>query len=89
MQLEEGLQNAMTNKLKDRRHKLEIYIEKMKGLSPLEKLSQGFSYVKAADGKSLKSIAQVKVGDTLQIQVTDGRIIAEVTDKEADYVTRG
>ena len=89
MQLEEGLQNAMTNVLKDRRHKLEIYIEKMKGLSPLEKLSQGFSYVKASDGKSLKSISQVEAGDILQIQVTDGRITAQVTDKEADYVNRG
>lgn len=89
IQLEEDLQNVMSGKLRDRRHKLEIYIEKMKGLSPLEKLNQGFSYVKAPDGKSLKSISQVTKGDTLQIQVTDGCIHATVTDKEADYVTRG
>ena len=89
LQLEESLQNAMNSILIDRRHKLEIYIEKMKGLSPLEKLNQGFSYVKSPDGKGLKSISQVKVGDTLQIHVTDGKITAKVTEKEADYVTRG
>lgn len=89
IQLEENLQNAMSRKLQDRRHKLEIYIEKMKGLSPLEKLNQGFSYVKAPDGKSLRQTSQVKVGDTVQIHVTDGRIYAKVTDKEADDVTRG
>lgn len=89
LQLEENLQNAMNSILIDRRHKLEIYIEKMKGLSPLEKLNQGFSYVKSPDGKGLKSISQVKVGDTLQIHVTDGKITAKVTEKEADYVTRG
>ena len=89
IQLEENLQNAMSRKLQDRRHKLEIYIEKMKGLSPLEKLNQGFSYVKAPDGKSLRHTSQVKVGDTVQIHVIDGRIYAKVTDKEADDVTRG
>ena len=89
IQLEENLQNAMSGIIRDRRHKLDIYIEKMKGLSPLEKLNQGFSYVKCPDGKSLRSISQVDAGDILEIQVTDGRIQAKVTDKEADYVTRG
>lgn len=61
-----------------RRHALELYVEKMKGLSPLEKLSSGFSYVEDAEGRNVRSVEQVCVGDQLDIQVQDGKIQVEV-----------
>lgn len=51
IQLEERLENRMQTILRDRRHTLALYIERMKAVSPLEKLNSGFSYVEAADGK--------------------------------------
>ena len=42
------LQVLMREKYRDSRHRMQIYIEKLKGLSPLEKLGQGYSYT--ADG---------------------------------------
>ena len=56
--------------------KQRLYIERMKGLSPLDKLNQGFSYVENEAHKAVTSISQVKSGETLLIQVSDGTIEA-------------
>ncbi len=82
LKLEEKLQDSMQQKLRLNRHKLEIYIERLKGLSPLDKLNQGFSYVSDEEGKNVRKISQVQPGDDIRIQVTDGRIYAKVTRKE-------
>lgn len=79
---EEKLQNLMQNRLRGKQHQLMIYIEKLKGLSPLEKLSQGYSYVADQKGKTLTKLKQVKKNDVLSIYVTDGCIRAKVQDKD-------
>lgn len=82
LKLEEKLQDSMQRKLRTNRHKLEIYIERLKGLSPLDKLNQGFSYVSDEKGKNIRKISQVQPGDNIRIQVTDGQIYATVTGQE-------
>lgn len=89
LKLEEQLQETMQQKLYLNRHKMELYIEKLKGLSPLDKLKQGFSYVSDEKGKVIRKTSQIKVGEELQIQVTDGKIYANVTNKEETDVFRG
>lgn len=78
IQLEERLENRMQTILRDRRHTLALYIERMKAVSPLEKLNSGYSYVEAADGKTIRSVTQVREGDSLRIRVSDGMIDAKV-----------
>lgn len=78
IQLEERLENWMQTILRDRRHTLALYIERMKAVSPLEKLNSGYSYVEAADGKNIRSVTQVREGDSLRIRVSDGMIDAKV-----------
>ncbi len=80
LDLENRIQSAMEAQIFHARQNLNIYIERMKGLSPLEKLNQGFSYVENQTGSAVTSISQVKVGEELKIQVTDGTIITKVTD---------
>ena len=70
------LRLLMEQKIRDRRHCLQIYIERFRGLSPLEKLNQGFSYVEDEKGKAVTAVGEVEKGDLLTIQVTDGRIRA-------------
>lgn len=77
---EERLHSAMENQIFRARQNLNICIERLKGLSPLDKLNQGFSYVEDKNNHSVTQIAQVKPGDVLKIQVTDGKITAEVTE---------
>lgn len=82
MKLEESLQAAMDRKITEKKQALLIYIERMKGLSPLEKLRQGYSYVSTAEGKTLLSVEQVSAGDRLKIYVSDGLVEAEAVRME-------
>ena len=81
MNLEERMTSAMRNQITGKRHRLAIYIEKLKGLSPLDKLNQGYSYISDKEGRTLTDINKVKIGDKLQIYVKNGRMEAEVTGK--------
>jgi len=78
MELEDKIRTAMQNQLQMKKHRFQIYLEKMKGLSPLQKLSQGFSYVETEEKTVLKSISQVEAGNQISVYVTDGVINATV-----------
>ena len=84
LSLEEHLQNAMEGRLRDSRHRLALYVEQMKGLSPLDKLNQGYSYAADSAGATLTSIDQVSVGDRMTVYVKDGRLSAQITDKQRE-----
>lgn len=78
MELEEKLDTGMSLKLQKYRHKLEVYIERMKGLSPLLKLEKGYAYVEDAKGRSLRSVKNIKTGESLKIHAADGVVLARV-----------
>ena len=78
IQLEDRLQNRLQAILRERRHNLALYIERMKAVSPLEKLNSGFSYVEDTDGKNIRSVIQVEAGERLRIRVSDGVIDTRV-----------
>ena len=80
--LEDRLQNGMKEHLKERRHRLALYIEMLKGLSPLDKLNQGYSYVTDEKGNTVNDIQKVQVEDRLQIYVKNGKIHAKVFGKQ-------
>ena len=73
----------------DSRHRMQIYIEKLKGLSPLEKLGQGYSYTADVHGRKITQTGQVKKGDTICVYVSDGRLQAKVTDIQKDKQDAG
>jgi len=79
LSLEEKLTGLMESTLTKKRHLLAIYMEQMKGLSPISKLNSGFSYVADEEGKNIRSVKQVQVGQRVSINVADGRVDAQVT----------
>lgn len=79
-EIEETLRRRMEERVLEARHELSIRIEKMKGLSPLQKLNHGFSYVTTPNEKALTSMEQVQAGDVVTIYVADGKIKAEVQE---------
>ena len=83
MDLEDKMEATMKNQIYMARRSLDIYIERMKGLSPLEKLNQGIFHVENAEHHAVTSIEQVKADDTLYIQVSDGCIAADVSYTQA------
>ena len=85
LSLEDHLQKAMEHRLLDSRHKLALYMEQMKGLSPLDKLNQGYTYTADSAGKTITSVSQVSVGDSVTVYVKDGRLSAQITDKQSEW----
>lgn len=80
VEYEQRLRFAMEKKLTANKQKLAIRIERMKGLSPLTKLNQGFSYVTDASDRTVKSVQDIRKEDKLTIYVTDGIVKARVED---------
>lgn len=80
LDIQEKLTKSMHYKVQKDRHKLELYIEKLKALSPLDKLSKGFSYTSDEDGRVINRIDKASVGSKIHITVTDGLIIATVDE---------
>ena len=81
--VQEMLPLLMEGNLRESRQQLEVRIERMKGLSPLAKLNQGFSYVQGEKG-TVKKISDVETGDRIRIYVTDGQIEAQVTETKKE-----
>ena len=78
-QLQDRLYGEIRRVLTEKRHALEIYVERFKGLSPLEKLTSGYSYVEDEQGRNMRSVSQVQKGDKVKINVSDGQVEAAVT----------
>ena len=79
LRLEEQMQEAMDRILRRKHHELDLYIERLKGLSPLEKLKSGFSYVEDESGRNIRSVEGVCEGQQMTVHVRDGRIQTKVT----------
>lgn len=79
----------MRQKVLESRHRLAIGIERLKALSPLEKLNKGYAFVEREQENKrqmIKSVSQVAKGDMLTIYMTDGRVKASVTEsREEQY----
>ena len=81
-ELENRLRDRMQMLLEENKHRLAIYTEQIDGLSPLKKLSQGYSYTELADGENVRSVKQVKDGQEISVYVTDGKIKARIVEVE-------
>lgn len=84
--LEERLQERMRNILQGKRHKMAIYVERMKGLSPLEKLNSGFSYVTNEEGENVRSVSRLQEGQVLSIHMKDGTARTQVLSTDINQL---
>lgn len=80
MDIEQKLTHHIDRRLKDAHHRLELYVTKLEGLSPLAKLKKGYSLVRGEDGFPLSTINKVNKGDELIISLIDGEIVSRVLD---------
>ena len=81
---ENRLRREMMRRLEQEKYRLGLMAERLKGLSPLEKLSQGYAYVENSTGANVRTVSNVKQGEQITVYVTDGRIRAEVTGVEKE-----
>lgn len=78
----EQINRLMKEKLLEARHRLALLSGRLSGVSPLEKLSQGYGFISGSDKKKIVSVHQVKQGDRIDIYVQDGKIGARVETAE-------
>lgn len=82
LDMENRLEQGIMSNLAKNKHRLELNAEIMKRLSPLNKLSSGFSYVQNEDGKCLKKVTDFHKDEKILIHVSDGMISANVLETE-------
>lgn len=78
MEMEGRMEKQMEQILQGKRHELQLYIERLHGLSPLTQLNRGYSLV-TRDDEVINSITKVKPEDMVTISVKDGDIQAVVS----------
>ena len=75
--LKTNLTHSITNKLdKDKNNYVKL-ISKLEILNPILTIKRGYSIARI-NGEVVKSVKNVKNGDKIDIEVVDGKIIAEV-----------
>ena len=89
MDLEGRLNRTISAALTRKKHEMALCAEKLKGLSPLEKLSQGYAYVEDANHRVITDVNNVKADDQIQIYIKNGTIQARVSKIEEVWYGEG
>lgn len=82
---EEHLLSIMDEDLKKNRYRLNIIYSNLDGLSPLKKLSGGFSYIRDEEGRAIKSVDELSKNEIIEAEFMDGHIKAQVIEIEKAY----
>mgnify|MGYP001499099126 CR=1 FL=1 len=77
---EEKLRQRIDQRIKDNKHRLELYVTKLETLSPLSKLKQGYAMVIGEDDNPITGIKDVSKNERLTISFLDGEVITKVED---------
>lgn len=82
VELEEKLELYLRQKLTEKKHELELYAGMLEGMSPLKKMSQGYSFTVHQDGKGITDVRTVKPGEQIKVHVLNGSLTAQVMETE-------
>jgi exodeoxyribonuclease VII large subunit len=77
--LETRLQGDAARALAHGRHRLAVAAGRLDSLSPLGVLARGYSLALTRDGGVVRSVAQVDVGDEVEVLLHEGRLDCRVT----------
>lgn len=83
---EDRMQNIMERRLGDAKHRLELVSGRLDGVSPLKRISNGYGFVTDKGGKRIESVETVSEGDLVTVQISDGRLTAQVTEVQATTI---
>ena len=72
--------SAQTQSINRQKQRFLTLTAKLDAMSPLKVLTRGYAMVQSEDGQLVRSIKQVKTGDTLHIALSDGSVSAAVTE---------
>ena len=72
------MENLLKNKLTNDKHTLGILSERLNGLSPLNKLSNGYAYITDDNLHTITSVGQIDVGEKVLLNLKDGKVTSVV-----------
>lgn len=75
-----ALKREICNLVAVKKTKVQMLSHKIEVLSPLSILDRGYGILTTKDGKTLRSISQIKAGDKMEITLNDGRLSACVEE---------
>ena len=81
-ELKDNMDHSMNERIRWLTGQLALYCSKIETLSPLARLSSGYSYVSDECGNCITSVKQVAENDNISINVKDGCIKAKVLKTE-------
>lgn len=84
---QDRMHGLMEKQLVETKHRLALYAEEMKGLSPLQKLQSGYTYTADLQGGHIDSVEQLQQGQHLTLTFADGQ--AGVTVDTINRQTNG
>lgn len=77
--LREKISMTFENKFAKKKHSLQMLTQRLEGLSPLNKIGNGYLYATTNRG-ALNSTKDIKVDDMISMILKDGNVEAKVTD---------
>lgn len=78
MQWSERLAGEMRHIIEDKRNSLALKAGELQGISPLDKLSQGYSFTENESGSCINDVKKVKIGDKITVHLKNGRLKCSV-----------
>ena len=73
-----SLYSALKYGIDKNKESLRVYIERLKGLSPLDKLSLGYAFVTDMEYNRINSVSELKRQEEILLSFSDGRVLAKV-----------
>ena len=78
VRLEEKLDVLAKRKLDGSDNRFRMLCARLEGVNPLAVLSHGYAMVEGEDGRIISSISEVRIGERVDIGLSDGRVQAEI-----------
>jgi len=80
----EMLARSAKQKLLGTREKALSCVQRLESLNPAKIIQRGFSVIESLEGKPVRSVQQITVGDQIKIKLYQGKLRCKVTEKEED-----
>lgn len=80
------MKQVLSSYIKEKDFQFKQMVTKLEALSPLSIMSRGYSLAYEEDGRLLKSVEQVKIGQKVKVKLKDGAIYGQVEMIEKNEV---
>ncbi|MDF1617015.1 exodeoxyribonuclease VII large subunit [Petrocella sp. FN5] len=77
-ELEDKIKMRMENILRKKKHQVNLLEEQLKGLSPIQRLKEGYAYLSDLQLNKVTSVNQLNPNDKVMLTLSDGQVIANV-----------